>query len=54
MWRPEAGEPVQPAVIRPNGIGLVATATNPAAAMLFVDFDGAAARRSSPRSSASS
>ncbi len=38
-WRPEGGEPVQPVVVRPNGIGLVQTATNPAAAMLFVDYE---------------
>ena len=38
-WRPEGGDPVQPIVVRPNGIGLVTTATNPAAAMLFVDFE---------------
>jgi iron(III) transport system substrate-binding protein len=37
-WRPETGEPVQPVVLRPNGIGLVKTATNPCAAALFVDF----------------
>jgi iron(III) transport system substrate-binding protein len=38
-WRPANGEPVQPIVSRPNGIGLVKTATNPCAAMLFVDFE---------------
>ena len=38
-WRPASGEPVQPIVSRPNGIGLVKTATNPCAAMLFVDFE---------------
>jgi iron(III) transport system substrate-binding protein len=38
-WRPASGVPVQPIIVRPNGIGLVATATNPAAAMLFVDFE---------------
>ncbi len=38
-WRPAGGEPVQPLVIRPNGIGLMKTASNPAAAMLFVDFE---------------
>jgi iron(III) transport system substrate-binding protein len=38
-WRPEGVEPIQPIVVRPNGIGLVRTATNPAAAMLFVDFE---------------
>lgn len=38
-WRPESREPVQPLVVRPNGIGLMRTAANPAAAMLFVDFE---------------
>ncbi len=38
-WIPESGVPVQPIVTRPNGIGLVKTATNPCAAMLFVDFE---------------
>ncbi|WP_347058368.1 extracellular solute-binding protein [Blastococcus sp. HT6-30] len=38
-WRPADGEPVQPIVVRPNGIGLVRTATNPCAAMLFVDYE---------------
>lgn len=38
-WRPANGEPVQPLIVRPNGIGLVRTATNPCAAMLFVDFE---------------
>lgn len=38
-WRPESREPVQPLVVRPNGIGLMRTASNPAAAMLFVDFE---------------
>lgn len=38
-WRPQNGEPVQPLIVRPNGIGLVKTATNPCAAMLFVDFE---------------
>jgi iron(III) transport system substrate-binding protein len=37
-WRPESGDPIQPIVVRPNGIGLVGTATNPCAATLFVDF----------------
>lgn len=36
-WHLPAG-PVQPIVIRPNGGGLVGTATHPAAAMLFMDF----------------
>ena len=38
-WRPASGEPVQPLVVRPNGIGLMATATNPCAAVLFVDHE---------------
>ncbi len=38
-WVPADGEPVQPIVTRPNGIGLVKTATNPCAAMLFVDYE---------------
>ena len=38
-WMPASGEPLQPIVVRPNGIGLVKTATNPCAAMLFVDFE---------------
>ncbi|SEK92064.1 iron(III) transport system substrate-binding protein [Blastococcus sp. DSM 46786] len=38
-WRPANGEPVQPIVVRPNGIGLVKTATNPCAATLFVDYE---------------
>ena len=38
-WVPANGEPVQPIVVRPNGIGLVKTATNPCAAMLFVDYE---------------
>ncbi|MEX2291609.1 MAG: ABC transporter substrate-binding protein [Mycobacteriales bacterium] len=39
QWMPATGEPVQPIVVRPNGIGLVKTATNPCAATLFVDFE---------------
>ena len=38
-WRPANGDPIQPIVVRPNGIGLVKTATNPCAATLFVDFE---------------
>ncbi len=38
-WIPASGEPVQPIITRPNGIALVKTATNPCAAMLFVDFE---------------
>jgi iron(III) transport system substrate-binding protein len=37
-WRPQSGEPVQPLVIRPNGAGLMKTATSPASAMLFMDW----------------
>ena len=37
-WRGEGVVPVQPVVLRPNGIGLARTATNPAAAVLFVDY----------------
>ncbi len=38
-WRPASGDPVQPIIVRPNGIGLVRTATNPCAATLFVDYE---------------
>jgi iron(III) transport system substrate-binding protein len=38
-WIPESGDPIQPIITRPNGIGLVKTATNPCAATLFVDFE---------------
>jgi iron(III) transport system substrate-binding protein len=38
-WKPASGEPVQPIAVRPNGIGLVKTATNPCAATLFVDYE---------------
>src|SRR4051812_42962935 len=38
-WHPASGVPVQPIIVRPNGIGLVKTATNPCAATLFVDFE---------------
>jgi iron(III) transport system substrate-binding protein len=37
-WRPPAGKPVEPVVLRPNGAGLVANAAHPAAAVLFMDF----------------
>lgn len=37
-WQPKDREPMQPVVIRPNGGGLVGTATHPAAAVLFMDF----------------
>jgi iron(III) transport system substrate-binding protein len=38
-WKPASGDPAQPLVVRPNGIGLVKTATNPCAATLFVDYE---------------
>jgi iron(III) transport system substrate-binding protein len=38
-WHPASGTPVQPIVIRPNGVALMKTATHPAAAMLFVDYE---------------
>jgi iron(III) transport system substrate-binding protein len=38
-WRPATGAPVQPVVIRPNGVGLVKTAPHPAAALLFMDYE---------------
>ena len=38
-WRPASGEPVQPVVVRPNGIGLMKTAVNPCAAIAFVDWE---------------
>jgi iron(III) transport system substrate-binding protein len=38
-WRPASGEPVQPVVVRPNGIGVMKTATNPCAAIAFVDWE---------------
>jgi iron(III) transport system substrate-binding protein len=38
-WKPEGGDPIQPLIVRPNGIGLVKTATNPCAATLFVDYE---------------
>ena len=54
-WMPENGEPVQPIILRPNGIGLLKTATNPCAATLFVDYvltDGQDAIRADYRISA--
>jgi iron(III) transport system substrate-binding protein len=39
VWRPKGRQPVQPIVVRPNGIGLMKTAKNPAAATLFVDWE---------------
>jgi iron(III) transport system substrate-binding protein len=38
-WKPASGEPVQPVVVRPNGIGLMKTATSPCAAIAFVDWE---------------
>jgi iron(III) transport system substrate-binding protein len=38
-WKPQNGDPIQPLVVRPNGIGLVKTATNPCSALLFVDYE---------------
>jgi iron(III) transport system substrate-binding protein len=37
-WHPPGREPVQPVVTRPDGVGLMKTATNPAAALLFTEF----------------
>lgn len=38
-WRPASGPPIQPIVVRPNGVALMKTAANPAAAMLFVEWE---------------
>ena len=38
-WKPRNGVPVQPITVRPNGIGLMKTASNPCAAMMFVDYE---------------
>lgn len=38
-WRPASGSPVQPILLRPNGVALMKTAANPAAAMLFIDWE---------------
>lgn len=38
-WRPPTDQPLQPIVTRPNGVGLMRTATNPAAATLFADYE---------------
>lgn len=38
-WRPAAGPPIQPIVVRPNGVAMMKTAANPAAAMLFVEWE---------------
>lgn len=37
-WRPESGKPVEPVIARPNGAGLMKTATHPYAAALFMDY----------------
>jgi iron(III) transport system substrate-binding protein len=38
-WHPSSGAPVQPIVLRPNGVALMKTAAHPAAAMLFADWE---------------
>jgi iron(III) transport system substrate-binding protein len=38
-WHPSSGTPVQPIVVRPNGVAMMKTAAHPAAAMLFVDWE---------------
>jgi iron(III) transport system substrate-binding protein len=38
-WHPASGAPIQPIVVRPNGVAMMKTAANPAAAMLFVDWE---------------
>jgi iron(III) transport system substrate-binding protein len=38
LWRSGSVQPVQPVVIRPNGVALMHNAKSPAAAMLFTDF----------------
>jgi len=38
-WHPTSGAPIQPIVVRPNGVAMMKTAANPAAAMLFVDWE---------------
>ncbi|HEY0453236.1 ABC transporter substrate-binding protein [Actinophytocola sp.] len=38
-WHPKSGKPVEPIVVRPNGVGLMKTAQHPAAAMLFMDWE---------------
>jgi iron(III) transport system substrate-binding protein len=38
-WHPASGPAIQPLVVRPNGVGLMKTAANPAAGMLFVDWE---------------
>ena len=37
-WKLANGEPVEPVVVRPNGLGLMRQAAHPAAAMLFADW----------------
>lgn len=51
-WKPAEGEPVQPIVVRANGVGLIKNATNPCSAVLFTDFaltDGQAVLEESMR-----
>ena len=38
-WHPASAPPIQPIVVRPNGVALMKTAANPAAAMLFADWE---------------
>lgn len=38
-WHPASGQPVQPILVRPNGVALMKTAAHPAAAMLFADWE---------------
>jgi iron(III) transport system substrate-binding protein len=38
-WHPSSSPPIQPVVVRPNGVAMMKTAANPAAAMLFVDWE---------------
>jgi iron(III) transport system substrate-binding protein len=38
-WRQARGGAAQPVVVRPNGVGLMANATHPCGAMLFVDYE---------------
>jgi iron(III) transport system substrate-binding protein len=38
LWRSGSVKPIQPVVIRPNGVALMHNAKSPAAAMLFTDF----------------
>ncbi|SCL28746.1 ABC-type Fe3+ transport system, substrate-binding protein [Micromonospora rhizosphaerae] len=38
-WHPASGAPVQPILVRPNGVAMMKTAAHPAAAMLFADWE---------------